>query len=159
MKKRIVSLIICLFLLVGEGLTLISCEDKDGEVPAEGEQSQEEKNSSKSSEKGNSSESSNGTVVESETDGFFTYILNEDKKSYTLRVLSGEDIDGPIDWESEEAFREAYAELFSKKEIVIPSEYRGLPITVIGDFSFSQFPAFGFKWYLARLNCISSGLT
>lgn len=52
-----------------------------------------------------------------ETSGQFKFILNEDKSSYTIKILK---------------------ESYCTSEVIIPSSFRDKPVTQIGDYAFSS---------------------
>lgn len=150
--KKLVSLILVFIML----LTFVACNDTStnedsGENNKETNELDESTNIDNSTNNSNNSNNTNNTEdttdddtedsgndgshkAETVKDGIFTFTLNEDKTSYTVNVFSEALFES---YDSEEAFRADYAEVLAMKEIVIPSEYNGLPITVIGESSFA----------------------
>ncbi len=157
MKKKIIAFIFCFLMLTCSTATLSACNNASNDPNnSSTEQSQGGGDNSNSTEKGNTDDSSNtddsGNMEESEdtngdgdttnnnpspdetaTDGLFTYTLNEDKNSYTVSIFSRDIVSK---YDSEEEFFADYEDILSRKEITIPSEYKGTPVTAIGEFAF-----------------------
>ena len=123
--KKLLCAILLIMCVVG-CLALYSCGDEE---PAPSLSSSSSTNSSttnsstsNSNPSNTSSSADNGSIEdeeEEEEESIFTFELNDDGESYTLiDVVNGE-----------------------SKEVVIPSEYKGKPVTAIGDavFYFNEF--------------------
>jgi len=78
-----------------------------------------------------------GEILGPSLENLFKYTLNEDNSSYTVNVFDMEI--GLKFFESIDSAKDLfvdYEEIISIKEITIPSKYKGLPVTAIGDFAF-----------------------
>ena len=109
--KKLLCAILLIMCVVG-CLALYSCGDEKLAPPLSSSSSTN--SSTSNSNPSNTSSSADNGSIEDEEESIFTFELNDDGESYTLI-----DVD--------------YGE---SKEVVIPSEYKGKPVTAIGDAVF-----------------------
>ncbi len=143
--KKVLSTILALFCGAISMFTCMSCKESTGSIDS---QSQQESNSEV--EQPNEHDFIYGVCsicgMEEEVANYFIFTLNDDKKSYTIGVFDEEDKRKAMEYCNETqqemtectVWPEEIQEVIDAigKELIIPSGYKGLPVTHIQECGF-----------------------